>query len=208
MVQGRPRIIRDIEPLSNAILMAYLPGQEGGRAISDVLFGKINPSGKLPYTYPKFTGNTLPYYHKKTDIRDVNWGFDGFYPQYEFGYGLSYTTFKYSNLTLSKDTIANNESLTISVQVKNTGEVDGKEVVEVFLKDIVASVSPDAKKLVRFNKVSLRAKEETKITFKINAADLKMIGIKNDWIVEVGDFELQVGGNPQEMEKINFYYKD
>ena len=208
MVQGRPRIIRDIEPLSNAILMAYLPGQEGGRAISDVLFGKINPSGKLPYTYPKFTGNTLPYYHKKTDIRDVNWGFDGFYPQYEFGYGLSYTTFKYSDLTLSKDTISNNESLTISVQVKNTGEVDGKEVVEVFLKDIVASVSPDAKKLVRFNKVSLRAKEETKITFKINAADLKMIGIKNDWIVEVGDFELQVGGNPQEMEKINFYYKD
>jgi len=205
MVQGRPRIIREIEPLTDAILMAYLPGDEGGRAVSDVLFGKVNPSGKLPYTYPKYSGNFLPYYHKKTDIRDINWGFEGFYPQFEFGFGLSYTQFEYSNLMLSADTISESEDLKISIDVKNSGTRDGKEVVQLYLRDLVATVSPDSKRLVRFTKINLKAGETETVEFSLNSEDLKSIGIDNQWTLEEGEFEIQVGGNPSELMKRTFY---
>lgn len=207
MVEGRPRIIREIEPLIDAVVMAYLPGDEGGRAISDVLFGKINPSGKLPYTYPKYSGNYLTYYHKKTDIRDKNWGFNGFYPQYEFGFGLSYTNFEYSNLSISADTLSNSEEIKISIDVKNSGEREGKEVVEVYLKDKVATLSPDVKKLVRFTKINLEPGELKTVDFLLNSKDLKSIGIDNQWILEEGEFEIQVGGNPQALQKKTFYFK-
>jgi beta-glucosidase len=206
MVQGRPRIIRKIEPLADAIVIAYLPGEEGGRAISDVVFGNVNPSGKLPYTYPKYSGNILPYYYKKADIRDINWGYDGFYPQFEFGFGLSYTTFDYSNLAISTDNIKGFEELKISVDVKNTGDRKGKEVVEVFLKDMVATLSPDSKKLVRFSKIELNAGETKTLNFLLNSKDLANIGIHNKWIIEEGEFEILVGGNPQTLLKKGFYY--
>lgn len=207
MVEGRPRIIREIEPLANAILMAYLPGDEGGRAVSDVLFGKVNPSGKLPYTYPKYSGNYLPYYHKKADIRDIDWGYSGFYPQFEFGFGLSYTQFEYTNLSISADTISEADELSISVDVKNIGSRDGKEVVQLYLKDIVATVSPDSKKLVRFSKINLKAGETKTVVFSLKSKDLESIGIDNQWIIEEGDFEVQIGGNPQNLLKKRFYFK-
>jgi len=196
MVQGRPRIIREIEPLVDAVVMGYLPGQEGGRAISDVLFGKVNPSGKLPYTYPKYSGNILQYYHKKTDIRDVEWGYDGFYPQFEFGYGLSYTTFEYSNLAVDKENITKAKDFKISVDVKNIGAKEGKEVVELFVKDLIALVSPDSKKLIRFKKVNLKPGEKKTIEFSISSKDLAYVGLDNKWIVEDGEFELQIGFKP------------
>ena len=205
MVQGRPRIIREIEPHCDAILMAYLPGNEGGRAIADIIFGKVNPSGKLPYTYPKYSGNAMIYKHKKSDVRDTNWGYDGFYPQYEFGFGLSYTRFEYSELKLSKDTLSEGQELTISVDVSNTGSVAGKEVVEVFLKDLVATVSPDVKKLVRFNKINLEPGETKTLSFILTDKDLASIGINNQWVTEEGDFEIFVGGNPSAMLKQGFY---
>ena len=207
MIQGRPRIIREIEPLADAIIMGYLPGEEGGRAIADIIYGNVNPSGKLPYTYPKFSGNTLTYYHKKTDIRDVNWGFDGFYPQYEFGFGLSYTTYEYSNLKLSTDSLKSSEELQISVDVKNTGNRDGKEIVQLYIKDLIATISPDTKKLVRFDKITLKPGEIKTVSFSINSADLASIGINNKWITEAGKFEIQVGGNPKEMLKKVFNYQ-
>jgi beta-glucosidase len=208
MVQGRPRIIREIEPLANGIVMAYLPGQEGGRAVSDVLFGAVNPSGKLPYTYPKYSGNMLPYYHKKTDIRDTNWGYDGFYPQFEFGFGLSYTTFEYSNLKISKDTLVGTDEFTVTITVKNTGKREGKEIVEVYVKDLVATVSPDSKRLIRFDKINLKPEESETVDFTISTKDLQSIGIENTWVLEEGAFEIQVGGNPQELVKQQVYYKN
>ncbi|REE80760.1 beta-glucosidase [Lutibacter oceani] len=208
MVQGRPRIIREIEPLVDGIIMAYLPGQEGGRAVSDVIFGTINPSGKLPYTYPKYSGNVLPYYYKKADIRDINWGYNGFYPQFEFGFGLSYTSFEYSNLKINKDTLSGSDNFKVAVDVKNSGKREGKEIVEVFIKDLVATVSPDAKKLVRFNKISLKVGEEKTIEFNLTTKDLASIGIKNKWIIEAGEFEIYVGGNPQELLNSKVYYKN
>ena len=206
MVQGRPRIIREIEPLVDAIVMVYLPGEEGGRAVSDVVYGNINPSGKLPYTYPKYSGNVLSYYYKKADIRDINWGYDGFYPQFEFGFGLSYTTFDYSNLQINKDTLAGSEALEISIEVKNTGNRKGKEVVEVFLKDFLSTLSPYSKKLVRFSKIELNPGETKSVNFVLNSKDLANIGIQNKWIIEEGEFEIQVGGNPQNLLKKGIYY--
>ena len=207
MLQGRPRIIREIEPLADAILMAYYPGQEGGRAISDILVGKVNPSGKLPYTYPKYSGNYLTYYHKKTDIRDVNWGFDGFYPQFEFGFGLSYTSFDYTNLKMSRDTLSGTDQLEVSIDVKNTGSRDGKEVVELYVKDLVAAVSPDSRRLIRFEKINLEPGETKTLTFQLTADDLKSMGLDNKWTAEEGDFELQVGGNPGALLKKNLYFR-
>ncbi len=206
MLGGRPRIIREIEPLVDGIVMAYYPGQEGGRVISDVLFGAINPSGKLPYTYPKYSGNAVTYYHKKADIRDVNWGYDGFYPQFEFGFGLSYTSFEYSNFSIDKDTLKGSESLKISVSIKNTGNREGKEVVQLYLKDLVASVAPDSKRLIRFEKINLKPNQSETVTFTIDVSDLKFIGIDNTWMVENGDFEFQIGGSSLQVlkEKINY----
>ena len=208
LVQGRPRIIREIEPLADAVVMAYLPGDEGGRALSDILYGKTNPSGKLPYTYPKYSGNALPYFHKKTDIRDVNWAFDGFYPQYEFGQGLSYTTFAYSEVRTDKDSLSSSETLNFEVSVQNTGNRAGKEVVQLFLKDLIATVSPDVKRLVRFEKINLQPGETQTVSFQLQAKDFASIGLENKWLVEPGSFELTVGGHPKKRIKKEVFIKN
>jgi beta-glucosidase len=204
MVQGRPRIIKDIEPLVKGIVMAYLPGDEGGRAIASILFGERNPSGKLPYTYPKYTGNILPYIHKKTDIRDVNWGFQGFYPQYHFGYGLSYTTFEYSDLKLNTKKLVGDSSLTISVTVKNTGKITGKEIVECYYKDEKASLEPDQMRLCRFSKIELKPGESKTVVFSITKNDLSFVGIDNKTVTEPGDFKIYVGGDPSNLKVASF----
>jgi beta-glucosidase len=208
LVEGRPRLIADIEPLAKAIVMAYLPGDEGGRAIAEVLYGKVNPSGKLPYTYPKYSGNVLPYYHKRSDIRDVKWGYNGFYPQYEFGFGLSYTKFEYSNLKLSPDTLSGNDQLTIEVSVKNTGKIAGKEVVQLFIHDVVSSVTPDVKRLVRFSKIGLVPGEQKTVTFVITKNDLAFVGTNNQWVTENGKFEVIVGNKPITPLVKEFWWKE
>ena len=200
MAQGRPRIIRNIEPLADAILMAYYPGQEGGRAISDILYGNVNPSGKLPYTYPMYTGNFVTYYHKKTDIRDTNWAYEGFYPQFEFGFGLSYTTFEYNNFKISNETISEGEDITVSVDVTNTGKLAGKEVVQLYLKDLVSLVAPDSKRLIRFEKIELRPEETQTVSFILNSDDFKTLSMENTWHLDPGDFELQIGTSSLKVE--------
>jgi beta-glucosidase len=238
LVEGRPRIIRDIEPLVQGIILAYLPGDEGGRALAGIISGEINPSGKLPFTYPKYTGNDLTYWHKKADIRDKNWRYDGFYPQYEFGYGLSYTTFQYSNLKLSVNTpVAGNntaevtlaagennaednttgnntdeitlsagDSLYVSVDVTNAGNREGKEVVEVCIRDLVATVSPDVLKLVRFKKINLSPGEKKTVEFILDESDLAFVNANNKWITEPGYFTVLVGGNPAALLQQNFLF--
>jgi beta-glucosidase len=193
MVQGRPRIIRKIEPVAQGILMAFLPGNEGGRAIADVLFGDYNPSGKLPYTYPRYSGSLWTYDHLLSDERDVNFGLKGFTPQYEFGFGLSYTTFEYSNLTISSDSISKSDILRISIDVKNSGKVFGKEALLLFVSDEVASISPAVKQLKQFKKIAIEPGKTEKVEFRLTQQDLQFVNRNNQWVTEPGFFTISIG---------------
>lgn len=194
LVEGRPRVINRIADGAKAILMAYNPSNEGGTAIADVLFGDYNPSGKLPFTYPRTPNGLITYDHKPFETEDTAFGNMAFKPQFEFGDGLSYTTFVYSDLRLNKKTIRANDELSVSVKVTNTGRRAGKEVTLVYLSDLVASLSPSGKRLKRFAKVYLEPGQSRTLTFKLRREDLSFIGTDNNPIVEPGDFEVLVAG--------------
>jgi beta-glucosidase len=192
LIEARPRIITEVEGLADGILMAYLPGNEGGRAIADVVFGDYNPSGKLPITYPRFTGAVWSYDHTKSEERDVNFGYNAFNPLYEFGFGLSYTTFEYSNLKLSKDSFNFDDNINITVDLKNTGSRSGAEVVQLYSSDLVASMVPAVKQLRRFQKVDLKPGQSQTITFTLNQSDLSFVNRENKTITEEGDFKFSI----------------
>lgn len=204
--EGRPRIISKFEHKMSAVLQSYLPGNFGGDAIADILFGTVNPSGRLPYTYPQFPNALFTYYHKPSESRSTTEGvynYDSDYnPQYIFGQGLSYTTFKYSPLKLSTNALKKDETLTVSVDVTNTGKLDGKESVLLYTSDLVATlISPDVKRLRAFDKIELKAGETKTVTFKITADDLGFINPEGKKVTEDGDFTLQIAD-----QKINFTY--
>ncbi|HET6851735.1 MAG TPA: glycoside hydrolase family 3 N-terminal domain-containing protein [Pyrinomonadaceae bacterium] len=197
LVEGRPRIINRIADGANAILMAYNPSNEGGTAIADVLFGDVNPSGKLPFTYPRTPNGLINYDHKPFETENTAFGNMAFNPQFQFGDGLSYTTFTYSDLRLGKQTISLNEELPVSVTVTNSGQRAGKEAVLVYVSDLVASISPPGKRLRRFAKISLNPGQSRTLNFKLRAEDLSFIGADNKRIVEPGEFEVKVAGLSQ-----------
>jgi len=195
--QGRPRIINRIDEKSKAILMSYLPGNFGGDAIADVIFGKQNPSGKLPYTYPKYPHSHVNYWHKYSEEQtraEGMYNYESDYsPLYEFGHGLSYTTFEYSNLKLSETKITEDETLEVTVEVRNTGKRTGKEAVLLYLSDLYASLAPDMKRLKGFEKIELKAGETKTVKFKITKAELSFVNIDSKTIVEPGNFEIKIG---------------
>ena len=193
LVEGRPRVINRIADNVNAILMAYNPSHEGGTAIADVLFGDVNPSGKLPFTYPRTPNGLINYDHKPFETENTSFGNMAFNPQFAFGDGLSYTTFGYSDLRLGKQTISANEELPVTVTVKNTGNRAGKEAVLLYVSDLVASIAPPGKRLRRFAKVSLEPGESRTLTFKLRREDLSFIGANNKPLVEPGEFEVRIG---------------
>ncbi|TKC00618.1 glycoside hydrolase family 3 N-terminal domain-containing protein [Pedobacter cryophilus] len=194
--EGRPRLISKFEASIPAILQTYLPGNFGGDALADILFGDVNPSGKLPYNYPKFPNSLVNYNHKPSESRSVVAGvynYDADYnPQYEFGFGLSYTTFKYDNLKMSASKITANDVLTVSVDVTNTGSREGKEVVDLYLSDLYASVTPDIKRLKGFDKISLKPGETKTVSFQLGKNELSFVNQQNKNVVESGDFEIQI----------------
>jgi beta-glucosidase len=197
LVEGRPRIINRIADTASAILMAYNPSDEGGRAIADILFGDVNPSGKLPFTYPRTPNGLINYDHKPFETENTAFGNMAFNPQFQFGEGLSYTTFAYSDLRLGKQTISANEELPVSVTVKNTGTRAGKESVLVYVSDLVASISPPGKRLRRFAKISLDPGQSKTLTFKLRREDLSFINAANQPVAEPGEFEVRIGGLAQ-----------
>jgi len=194
--QGRPRIISRIEPGAAAILYTFLPGNYGADALADILTGDINPSGKLPITYPRYSNSLVGYIHKVSE-GDGNPQGGEFKPQYPFGFGLSYTSFSYSNLSLNKTVFAPDETATITLTVKNSGNRDGKEVVQLFISDLQASFTPDAKRLRGFEKINLKPGEEKTISFSIPMKQLGFVGPDNKKHLEEGEFNIQVGNLQQ-----------
>jgi beta-glucosidase len=197
---NRPLIVREIEPMAQAILHAYLPGDYGGLAVAKILFGDENPSGKLPFTYHRQTGSLLFYDHKNTELIDKDFGYNTFNPQWEFGFGLSYSKFSYSNLILDQKSYAQDGTITVKVDVKNKSQRPGKEVVQVFVKDFVASITPSVQRLRAFQKIELGAGEQKTVTFKIPARELAFVDKDLKWVVEAGDFELRIANLKKEFE--------
>jgi len=195
--EGRPRIISKFEDKMAATIMTYLPSNFGGDALADILFGDVNPSGKLPITYPRYPNSLINYWHKYSEEQvkaEGMYNYESDYsPLYEFGYGLSYTTFVYSDLKLSKTEITADENLQISVTVTNTGKVAGKESVLLFLSDLYASIAPDMKRLKGFEKISLQPGESKTVQFILTKKELSFVNIDNKTIAEPGDFEIKTG---------------
>lgn len=194
LAEGRPRIIRPVVEGVKAILLAWLPGMEGGRAVADVLFGDANPSGKLPVTYPRYPNDLVLYDHLWTENTG---GTNTYNPQWPFGHGLSYTTFAYSNLALDKTSLGKGEVVTVSVSVTNTGKIAGKETVQLYLSDLVASLAPPNKRLKGFRKIELAPGESKTITFTLSADEMSFIGLDGKPVLEPGDFKVTIAGLSQ-----------
>ena len=194
--EGRPRLIADIEPLAKGIIDIFLPGNYGGDALAQLVAGKQNFSGKMPYTYPKEINSLANYDFKKSEEVGT---MDGAYDynakitqQWGFGQGLSYTTYQYSNLKVSQSQFRHGDVIKVSVDVKNTGKVAGKESVLLFSSDLIASMTPDGRRLRAFDKVELQPGETKTVTFDLKADDLAFVGYDGKWILEEGDFKLMI----------------
>jgi beta-glucosidase len=200
LTEGRPRIISRIADSAKAIVMAYNPSNEGGHALADILFGDVNPSGKLPITYPRSTNRLFTYDHKMFSGEDWGEGKAMAAPQFEFGSGLSYTSFSYSDLRVAPTTASGSQTIRADVTVKNTGSRAGKEVVQLYLNERVTSVTPPLKRLKRFAKVLLQPGESRQVSFELTSEDLSFIGADNKRVVEPGVFDVKIGGLQQTFE--------
>lgn len=208
---GRPRLISEIEPFMSAIVNIYLPGNLGGIALADVLSGKVNPSGKLPYTYPAYPNSLSTYFYKPSEVQNNAQGAYNYVGElnnlYEFGYGISYTNYEYKNFKLVNDTLNANDTLSLSVTIENTGSTDGSEVVQVYTSDLFASVSPDNKRLRAFDKVFIEAGKSKDVVFKIPVSDLSFYNDENINVLEKGVFSVHVGANSKDLISSNFHVR-
>ncbi|MFZ2168260.1 MAG: glycoside hydrolase family 3 N-terminal domain-containing protein [Methylococcaceae bacterium] len=186
---GRPRIITAIAEQVPGVILGFLPGMEGGAAIADILYGDYNPNGKLPISYPRNTNGITPYDYKPIESFEQN----TYNPLYPFGHGLSYTAFQTSGLKVEKDKINSDENINITVNVKNTGSLKGKETVLLYLNDVAASVTRPNKQLKAFKKIELDPGQSENLSFTLTPYDLSFIGVDLKRIVEPGDFKVMVG---------------
>lgn len=181
LVEGRPRLVRSIVESARGVVLALNPGHEGGRALADVLFGDVNPSGKLPITYPRYANALLTYDHKAFEDQDTGFGLKAYQPEFDFGFGLSYTSFAYSGLAVEP-------------------KLAGAEVVQLFLSDRVASLTPPVKRLARFAKLTLPPGQSRELRFRLGRDDLSFIGANGKPVVEPGVFTVLVGDQKQDFE--------
>ncbi|MCA0366187.1 MAG: beta-glucosidase BglX [Bacteroidetes bacterium] len=215
---GRPLVLETESQQADAILNVWFAGSEAGNAMTDVLLGKVNPSGKITASFPRNEGQIPVYYNHKNTGRPHSGkpGFEKFRsnyldvpntPLYPFGYGLSYTTFQYGDLKLDKASITENQKIKVSVDVKNTGNYDGEEVVQLYIRDLVGSVARPVKELKGFEKVLIRKGETKTVNFEIGVEDLKFYNSDLKWLAEKGDFQVMVGTNSDDVKKANFVLK-
>lgn len=207
--EGRPRLIADIEPLAQGIIDILIPGNMGGDALANLVSGKSNFSGKMPYTYPKEINSLANYDFKKSEeVGTMEGAYDynaKITQQWGFGYGLSYTSYKYSNLKVSQSDFRHGDIIKVSVDVKNTGKVAGKESVLLFSSDLIASIVPDGRRLRAFDKVELQPGEPKTMTFELKADDLAFVGWNGKWRLEEGDFKLMIADQSADIHCTDTY---
>ena len=207
--EGRPRLIADIEPLAQGVIDILIPGNMGGDALVNLVSGKSNFSGKMPYTYPKEINSLANYDFKKSEeVGTMEGAYDynaKITQQWGFGYGLSYTSYKYSNLKVSQSDFRHGDIIKVSVDVKNTGKVAGKESVLLFSSDLIASMVPDGRRLRAFDKVELQPGETKTMTFELKADDLAFVGWNGKWRLEEGDFKLMIADQSADIHCTDTY---
>jgi beta-glucosidase len=215
-MNGRPLSLDWENKNVTAILETWFGGTEAGNAIADILFGGVNPSGKLTVSFPVNVGQIPIYYNHKNTGRpykgDVLFKYTSRYldvsndPLYPFGYGLSYTTFSYSDIKLSQTTITQTGKITAAVTVSNTGNYDGEEVVQLYIRDLVGSVTRPVKELKGFQKIFLKKGESKQVSFTIGIDDLKFYNAKLQYVAEPGDFKVFIGSNCQDVKEATFKF--
>lgn len=203
LLEGRPRIVREIADGASSIIQGYLPGDYGAEALIKLIYGENNFSGRLPYTYPKHDGAIEFYDHPTSVARDNNGGWNAFDPQWEFGFGLSYTTFEYSDLNLSESDIREGDTLKVSVNIKNIGDTDGMETVQLYLRDEYASSTPAVKVLKRFKKIVLNSGETKSLEFILTKDDLEFYDEKGVELLEPGMFRIIINSLEETFELTN-----
>ena len=203
LIEGRPRLLEDAADAADAVLMAYWPGMQGGRAIADVLTGEVNPSGRLPFTYPRSAHDLVTYDHPVSSSFGI-WLNEqtAFDPQWPFGHGLSYSSFSYSDLSLADPELGPGETIEVSVTVTNTGDRAGRETVLMYVADEYATVAPSVRRLRAFRPIELAAGASQEVSFSIPVADLASVGPDQEWIVEPGMFRVEVGGMAANLEVV------
>ena len=207
--EGRPRLIADIEPLAQGIINILIPGNMGGDALANLVSGKSNFSGKMPYTYPKEINSLANYDFKKSEeVGTMEGAYDynaKITQQWGFGYGLSYTSYQYSNLKVSQSDFRHGDIIKVSVDVKNTGKMAGKESVLLFSSDLIASMVPDGRRLRAFDKIELLPGETKTVTFDLKADDLAFVGWDGKWRLEEGDFKLMIADQSADIHCTDTY---
>jgi beta-glucosidase len=192
LLEGRPRIVHDIVSGASGIIQAYLPGNYGAEALVKLMYGDENFSGKLPYTYPKFDGVIEFYDHPKSVDRSKSGDFSAYNPEWDFGFGLTYSSFDYSSLKLSKETFSDNDTIAVTVTVKNNSSIAGKEVIQLYVSDDYASLIPTGKSLKRFQKIEVPANSEISKTFYLNKSDFQFVGANGAFLLEEGSFTISI----------------
>lgn len=194
LVENRPRVISEIVDLADAIVMCYLPGDFGGDALANILYGKVNPTGKLPITYPRYVNDLLTYDHKYTEAIGPWYGNEGWNPQWPFGHGLGYCKINYKSISTDKKQYSIGEDIRVTITLSNEGAMDTKESILIFQSDLVADLTPSVRKLVQFEKVSLKAGETRTIEFTIKGDQLKYYHPRKGYTLEPGQHKISVAG--------------
>jgi len=191
-IEGRPRIFNEIEPLADGILMAYLPGDYGGVALSEIISGDVNPTGRLPFTWPKNASSHIPYFRKHTEDIHTDFSLNAFNPQFNFGDGLSYCTSSIDSISIDKSSYLIDDTIKLTVSVSNKSDCVATEVIQVYISDLVASITPSVERLRQYKKVSIDPNETLDVAMRIPIKDLGFIGIDNSYIIESGNFKIRV----------------
>ena len=191
-IEGRPRTFNEIEPLADGILMAYLPGDYGGVALSEIISGDVNPTGRLPFTWPKHASSHIPYFRKHTEDIHTDFSLNAFNPQFNFGDGLSYCTASIDSISIDKSSYLIDDTIKLTVSISNKSECVATEVIQVYISDLVASITPSVERLRHYKKVNIEPNETLDVAMRIPIRDLGFIGIDNSYIIESGNFKIRV----------------